>query len=90
MPLAPAAASDIGGPSTQELAGLRLLYQYSTGRKYEQSFAPETLNFLAHADPHASPGTRFDIIGLRVSALMPRGIEFFDIAAIESLHWATP
>jgi hypothetical protein len=46
---------EIGGPATKELAGTRLLYEYSTGRKYELSFDPDNVTFLMVKDPAAKP-----------------------------------
>ena len=59
----PAAASrppdEIGGPSTKELKGLHLLYQYTSGREYQLDFDADTVTFLMHHDPHGKPGEVF-------------------------------
>lgn len=104
---------EIGGPSTQELAGTRLLYQYSTGRRYSLEFTPGEVCFVFQADPtaekhflpyrarkirenlymvhwivkenhiHVTLLIDLERNQIHVSALMPGGIEFFDIAEIE-------
>jgi hypothetical protein len=60
---APAAANrppdEIGGPSTKELKGLHLLYQYTSGREYQLDFDADTVTFLMHHDPHGVPGQVF-------------------------------
>jgi len=57
LPLASAPAradavppAEIGGPSTQEMKGLVLHYQYSTGREYQLSFDSETVTFVQFAE----------------------------------------
>jgi hypothetical protein len=123
---ADAPPADIGGPTTKELAGLKLFYNYTTGKEYELTFDADTVTFLPHKDPHAAPGTKFTPGSLHylarrirkdmylvhwlvrsptmgnihvallldlaekhvhVSALMPGGVEFFDIADIKSMEW---
>jgi len=42
--------AEIGGPSTQEMKGLVLHYQYSTGREYQLSFDSETVAFVQFAE----------------------------------------
>jgi MoaF N-terminal domain len=112
-PVQPQAPDEIGGPSTKELAGTKLLYQYSTGRKYQLNFDPDQVTFIFVKDPEARPMSLpyrarkirenlylvhwinreghihvallldFERRQVHVSALMPGGIEFFDIAEIE-------
>jgi MoaF N-terminal domain len=112
-PVKPEVLHEIGGPSTKELAGTKLLYEYSTGRKYQLSFDPDNVTFLFVKDPAAKPVSlpyrarkiRENLFlvhwlnreghihvallldlerrQVHVSALMPGGIEFFDIAEIE-------
>jgi len=118
--------AEIGGPTTKELAGLKLFYKYSTGREYELSFDADTVTFLPHKDPTAPPGTKFEpgtlhylarrirpelymvhwlvrsptmgnihvtlLVDLKekhmhCSALMPKGVELFDIGNIETIEW---
>jgi hypothetical protein len=50
---------EIGGPSTKELKGLHLLYQYTSGREYQLDFDADTVTFLMHHDPHGTPGQVF-------------------------------
>ena len=111
----PQPPDEIGGPSTKELAGTTLLYEYSTGRKYQLSFDPDNVTFLFVKDPTAKPMSLpyrarkireklymvhwinreghihvtllldLERRHVHVSALMPGGIEFFDIAPIEKM-----
>ncbi len=104
---------EIGGPSTKELAGTRLLYEYTTGRKYLLEFEADTVTFQFVKDPtakkmpmpyrarkirenlymvhwivkanhiHVTLVIDLEKDQVHVSALMPGGIEFFDIANIE-------
>ncbi len=107
------APDDIGGPSTKELAGTTLLYQYTTGRKYQLEFTPDEVSFVLATDstgqkhylPYRARKIRENLYmvhwivkqnhihvtllldleqdQVHVSALMPGGTEFFDIAKIE-------
>lgn len=107
------APDEIGGPSTQELAGTKLLYEYSTGRKYLLEFTPDKVAFTFVKDPtakktflpyrarkireslymvhwivkdahiHVTLLIDLEKNHVHVSAMMPGGIEFFDIAEIE-------
>lgn len=45
------AQDHIGGPSTKELAGTALLYQYTTGRKFQLEFTPDEVAFVLASDP---------------------------------------
>lgn len=112
-PVKPQALEEIGGPSTKELAGTKLLYEYSTGRKYQLNFDPDNVTFIFVKDPAAKPMSLpyrarkirenlymvhwlnreghihvtllldLERRQVHVSALMPGGIEFFDLAEIE-------
>ena len=50
---------EIGGPSTRELAGLKIHYSYSTGREYELSFDADTVTFMPFKMPGEAPGTKY-------------------------------
>ena len=120
-------APEIGGPSTQEMKGLTLHYQYSTGREYQLAFDSETVTFVQFAgtggkklDKPSEPGVmhyrarklrdqmylvhwinRSPTMGnihvalvvdlrehvMHCSALMPGGIELFDIAKMKTVDW---
>jgi hypothetical protein len=47
--------AEIGGPSTQEMKGLTLHYQYSTGREYQLAFDSETVTFVQFAETGGKP-----------------------------------
>jgi hypothetical protein len=42
---------EIGGPTTDDLAGVTLEYTYETGRKYRLRFTNETVSFLLMSIP---------------------------------------
>jgi hypothetical protein len=45
----------VGGPTTTELAGARLVYRYSSGRRYRVEFKKQTVTFQLQMDPETAP-----------------------------------